>query len=60
MLLTSNVLKDNLPNYSNKNNKISREIKNGNLIKIIKGLYETDKNTAGHLLASSIYGPSYL
>ena len=60
MLLTSNILKQNLLNYANKNNKISREIKNGNLIKIKKGLYETDKNTAGYLLASSIYGPSYL
>lgn len=60
MILTTNMLKDNLQNYSNKNNKISREIKNGNLIKIIKGLYETDKNTAGYLLATSIYGPSYL
>ena len=27
---------------------------------VIRGLYETDPNTAGYLLAGSIYGPSYL
>lgn len=60
MILTNNIVKNNLSNYSNKNNKISREIKNGNLIKITRGLYETNPNVAGYLLASSIYGPSYL
>ncbi len=60
MLITSEVLKKKLSEYSNKNNKISREIKNGNLIRIVNGLYETDKHISGYLLASSIYGPSYL
>ena len=60
MIITNNIIKSNLANYSNKNNKISRDIKNGKLIKIVKGLYETDSNTPGYLLASSIYGPSYL
>ncbi len=46
--------------YSNKNTKICREVKNGNLIKIVNGLYETDSNINGYLLAGSIYGPSYL
>lgn len=30
------------------------------LFKIIRGLYETDKNTSGEFLAGAIYGPSYL
>ena len=60
MIITNNIIKNNLANYSNKNNKISRDIKNGKLIKIVKGLYETDATTPGYLLASSIYGPSYL
>lgn len=60
MIITNNIIKKELENYSNKNNKISRNIKNGKLIKIKNGLYETDSNTAGYLLASSIYGPSYL
>ena len=60
MIITNDMAKYNLNNYSNKNNKISREIKKGKLFKIITGLYETDPNTPGYLLASSIYGPSYI
>ncbi len=60
MIITNDIIKNNLANYSNKNNKISRDLKNGKLIKIIKGLYETNSNIPGYLLASSIYGPSYL
>lgn len=60
MVVTNDMIKEKLENYSNKNNKISREIKKGNLIKIVSGLYETNKNTPGYYLASCIYGPSYL
>lgn len=60
MILTNNIIKNNYENYSNKNMKISREAKKGNLIKIINGLYETNPNVNGYLLANSIYGPSYL
>lgn len=60
MILTTQMIKENLTKYSNKNTKLSREVKNGNLIKIINGLYETNANTPGYLLASSIYGPSYI
>lgn len=60
MILTIDVIKSQLKEYSNKNTKICREAKNGNLIKIINGLYETDSNVNGYLLAGSIYGPSYL
>lgn len=60
MIVTNQILKNNLEFYSNKNNKINRKIKNGELIPIKKGLYETDEKTSGYLLASSIYGPSYL
>ena len=60
MILTNDIIKLNLQKYSNKNTKICREVKNGNLIKIINGLYETDPNVNGYLLAGSIYGPSYL
>ena len=35
-------------------------MKNGNLIPIIKGVYETNQFTPGHYLAELIYGPSYL
>lgn len=60
MILTNDIIKNNLKEYSNKNTKICRDVKNGNLIKIINGLYETDSSVNGYLLAGSIYGPSYL
>ena len=60
MIITNSAAKYNYDNYSNKNNKINREIKNQKLFKIITGLYETDPDTPGYLLASSIYGPSYI
>lgn len=46
--------------YSNKDTKLLRDIKDKKLFKITNGLYETDPNTPGYLLASSIYGPSYI
>lgn len=60
MILTNDIIKIKLQEYSNKNTKICREVKNGKLIKIINGLYETNSNVNGYLLAGSIYGPSYL
>lgn len=60
MIVTNDVIKMNLINYSNKNTKLTREVKKGKYFKIINGLYETDSNTPGYLLAGSIYGPSYL
>ncbi len=60
MIITSNIFKEKLLNYSNKNTKLAREIKAGKLFKIINGLYETNPHTPGYLLAGSIYGPSYI
>lgn len=60
MILTDDMLKDKYKDYSNVHGKIAREIKNGNLIRIVKGLYETDAKTPNYLLASSICNPSYL
>ena len=60
MILTNDIVKSNLSKYSNKNNKISRYISEGKLFKIINGLYETNENTSGYLLAGVIYGPSYI
>ena len=60
MIITNNIAKYKLIEYANKNNKIYRDIRDGKLFKIVKGLYETDKNTPGYLLAGSIYGPSYI
>ena len=60
MILTHGILKNSLHDYSNKNNKISRDIRDEKIFKIVTGLYETNPNTPGYLLASSIYGPSYI
>ena len=60
MIITNSIFKETLANYSNKNTKLLREVKAGKLFKIINGLYETNPNTPGYLLAGSIYGPSYI
>ena len=40
MIITNEMIKADLVNYANKNNKISRDIWEGKLIKIVNGLYE--------------------
>lgn len=47
-------------NYAKPYDKINRLVKAGELIPIVKGLYETDRSTPAHYLAGSICGPSYL
>ena len=60
MIITNNIAKDDYEEYSNKDTKLSRDVRDGKLFKIINGLYETNPNTPGYLLAGSIYGPSYI
>ncbi len=60
MLITSKMIKNNLVDYSNKDTKLSRYVKNGKLTRIINGLYETNPNTPSYLISGSIYGPSYI
>lgn len=60
MIKTIDQLQDEYKNYAHVNGKIRRMVKDGKYIPIIKGLYETDKNTPGYYLAILIYGPSYL
>ena len=60
MLKTHLVLMDELKNYASPAKKIERMVKSGALTRVVRGLYETDLHTPGHLLAASIYGPSYL
>ena len=54
------MIMEELSRYSAPENKLSRMVKDGTYIPIVKGLYETEKATSGYLLAGSIYGPSYL
>lgn len=60
MLKTHLVLADELKEYVNPAAKIARMVKAGEIVRIKQGLYETDPQTDGILLAAAIYGPSYL
>ena len=47
-------------NYLSPKMKIKNEISKGTNLKIIRGLYETNKNVEPYLLAEYIKSPSYL
>lgn len=60
MIKTTAILLNDLKTYANPQTKLSRLVKAGEYIPIVKGLYETRRDVNGYLLAGSIYGPSYL
>ncbi|MCD8201704.1 MAG: hypothetical protein LUD47_06555 [Clostridia bacterium] len=60
MILTMLELKEMYKDYTNLSEKLAQEVRKGNLIKVARGLYETDRHTDGKYLADSICGPSYL
>ena len=54
------MLMDQLQEYGDPAGKIFRMKREGKLIQLTRGIYETDKNAPGYCLAGSIFGPSYL
>jgi predicted transcriptional regulator of viral defense system len=60
MIKTTAIILEELKSYASPASKLSRMVKNGEYVKVVKGLYETNPSTPGYLLAGSIYGPSYL
>lgn len=60
MVVTILDLKEKYKDYADINGKIKRDINNYIIFPIVKGIYETNKDTDGYLLSSYIYGPSYL
>ena len=60
MIITTSMLKEKYHNYTNPLDKIKRDTDRGIIIRLAKGIYETDKNVEPCLLASSISSPSYL
>ena len=60
MIVTTEMLREQLKDYSDQLGKIMRMNRNGQLFQITKGMYETEAHTPGYCLAGSIYGPSYL
>lgn len=60
MIISVEELRQQNRKYVDVRGKIGRFVKSGTLIPVVRGLYETDINTPGRLLAAYIYGPSYL
>lgn len=60
MIITTLDLKEKYKGYADINGKIKRDVENNILFPVVRGIYETNSNTSGYLLASFIYGPSYL
>lgn len=60
MIVSTSVLIDQLKKYGDSAGKILRMKRNGEIIPLTRGIYETDKNAKGHWLAGAIFGPSYL
>ena len=60
MIKTTNMMLESLRDYANPKAKLARMVKNRECFPIVKGLYETERNVPAHLLAGSIYGPSYI
>jgi len=60
MIISAAALQRQYKDYTNPLGKIKRECDAGNLIRLIRGLYETDPHVNPCLLASSILSPSYL
>ena len=60
MIITTSMLRERYASYSNPMDKIRREAKSGNIIRINRGVYETDRGVDPFLLASSILSPSYI
>lgn len=60
MIKTINQLKTEYSKYNNIPSKLSYDEKRGIIIRLKRGLYETDKNIDPLLLANNIVSPSYI
>ena len=60
MIVTTSMLKERYSDYANQLDKIKRDVDSGVLIRLNRGLYETNKNVDPCFLAPAILSPSYL
>ena len=60
MIVTMLDLKVMYKDYTDINGRIKRDVDNNILFPLVRGIYETNGNTDGFMIASYIYGPSYL
>ena len=60
MIVSTTDLRHQYSNYSNPLDKIKRDTDNGVLIRLNRGIYETDKSVDPCFVAAAILSPSYL
>lgn len=60
MIISTEQLVMKYSEYKSPHHKIQSMVKRGELVPLKRGLYETDRHTAGYMLANVLYGPSYL
>lgn len=60
MILTTLDLKETYKDYADVNGKIKRDMDQGKLFPLVRGIYETNPKADGYWVAAYIYGPSYL
>ena len=60
MIVTTSMLRKQYSDYANPLDKIKRDADKGIIIRLNRGLYETNRNVNPYLLASAILSPSYL
>lgn len=60
MIKTTKMLHEEMAGYSDPANKIARMVRSGEIVPVIRGLYETDPAASPWALAGCIYGPSYI
>jgi len=60
MLVSTDQLMITYSNYKSPRNKISSLVKQGKLIPLKRGLYESEASVPGYELAGCLYGPSYI
>lgn len=61
MIITGEILIDDiLGDYSSPHCKLGRMVEAGEIVRLKRGLYETDPNTPPYLVANALYGPSYI
>lgn len=60
MVISFDELKGKYKDISDIKGKVAREINSGNLIRLVKGIYESNKDVDGVFLSQYILSPSYL
>lgn len=60
MIISSEQLLFENRTYANPQSRVQAQVNKGNLIPLKRGIFETEANTPGFVLANALLGPSYL